>query len=74
MAGVRGHSREAQTVRPRFYPVLVEALEEGARLGYRRAFKHCQSPSEEQIVESIVDASLLVFGEHFVFDDDSMAP
>jgi predicted Zn-dependent protease with MMP-like domain len=58
-------------VKPRFYPVLIRALEEGARLGYRRAFKHCQNPSEDQIVEHILDACLLVLGEHFVLEDDS---
>ena len=61
-------------MKPRFYPLLARALEEGAFLGYRRAFKHCEAPDEQRIVENIVDACLLVLGEHFVFDDDSTVP
>jgi hypothetical protein len=38
-------------------------------MGYRRAFKYVQDPSEEAIVEAIVDGVMLTVSEVFVFDD-----
>lgn len=35
------------------YTVVVRAVEEGVYLGYRRAFKHLDSPTEETIIENI---------------------
>jgi hypothetical protein len=58
-------------MKPNTYVILERAVEEGARLGYRRAFKHVENPSEEAIVEAIVDGVMLTVSEVFVFSDVS---
>jgi hypothetical protein len=55
---------------PRFYPTLERSLREGAALGFRRAHKHVEYPTEEAIVDSIVDSLLLVLGENFVMPSE----
>ena len=54
---------------PKTYIILERAVEEGARLGYRRAFKHVENPSEEAIVEAIVDGVMLTVSEVFDFPE-----
>jgi hypothetical protein len=58
-------------MKPNTYVIMERAVEEGARLGYRRAFKHVENPSEEAIVEAIVDGVMLTVSEVFVFSDVS---
>jgi hypothetical protein len=58
-------------MKPNTYVILERAVEEGARLGYRRAFKHVENPSEEAIVEAIVDGVMLTVSEVFMFSDVS---
>jgi hypothetical protein len=35
------------------WKVVSEAVEAGARFGYRRAYKHTDSPSEEAVIENV---------------------
>jgi hypothetical protein len=56
-------------MKPNTYVILERAVEEGARLGYRRAFKHVENPSEGAIVDAIVQGVMLTVSEVFVFDD-----
>jgi len=56
-------------LKPKTYPALMQALEEGARLGYRRAFKHQETPSENQIIENITDACLFSILEWFDLEE-----
>jgi hypothetical protein len=56
-------------MKPNTYVILERAVEEGALLGYRRAFKHNDTPSEESIVYAIRDAIMLTVSEVFVFSD-----
>jgi hypothetical protein len=58
-------------MKPNTYVILERAVEEGARLGYRRAFKHVENPSEEAIVEAIVNGVMLTVSEVFMFSDVS---
>jgi hypothetical protein len=58
-------------MKPNTYVIMERAVEEGARLGYRRAFKHVENPSEEAIVEAIVDGVMLTVSEVFMFSDVS---
>ena len=46
-------------MKPNTYVILQRAVEEGALLGYRRAFKRVENPTEEQIVDAITDAVML---------------
>ena len=41
-------------MKPRFRNVLEMAIEEGARYGYHRAFKHNTEPHDDAIIDSIV--------------------
>lgn len=45
---------KASELELRKYRILIEKIEEGARWGYARAFKHTDTPSEDEIVDSIV--------------------
>jgi len=55
-------------MKPKIYPFLEECIQEGVLLGYRRAFKHLENPSEDQIIESLVNSVMLVIEEKFEFD------
>lgn len=56
-------------MKPNTYVILERAVEEGALLGYRRAFKHTETPTEDAIVQSIVDNVMLSVSEVFVFEE-----
>lgn len=56
-------------MKPNTYVILERAVEEGTLLGYRRAFKHNDNPSEGAIVDAIRDAIMLTVSEVFVFED-----
>ena len=43
-------------MKPKIYMILSQAVEDGVKRGYRRAFKHVESPSEEAVIESIDSA------------------
>lgn len=58
-------------MKPNTYVILERAVEEGARLGYRRAFKHVENPSEEAIVEAIVNGVMLSVSEVFEFTEQT---
>lgn len=58
-------------MKPNTYVILQRAVEEGALLGYRRAFKHIENPTEDAIVETITDAIMLSVSEVFDFPHQS---
>ena len=41
-------------MKPRFRVVLERAIEDGARYGYHRAFKHTSEPHDDAIIDNIV--------------------
>jgi predicted Zn-dependent protease with MMP-like domain len=43
----------AYIMKPKFLPVLEMCIENGLTYGYRRAFKHTDNPTEEQITDQI---------------------
>lgn len=55
------------TFRP--YPILEQAVEAGARLGYARAFKHNDAPSIESIIDHIVEGVMVEMGQVVDFGD-----
>ena len=59
-------------MKPNTYVILQRAVEEGALLGYRRAFKHVENPTEDAIVEAITDAIMLTVSEVFDFSHQSV--
>ena len=52
------------------YLVLSECVEDGINLGYTRAHKHTDNPTEQQIKAAIADAAMLQICEYFIFDGD----
>jgi hypothetical protein len=56
-------------MKPNYYVILERAVESGALLGYRRAFKHNENPSEGVIVDAITDAIMLSISEVFTFEN-----
>jgi hypothetical protein len=58
-------------MKPNTYVILQRAVEEGALLGYRRAFKRVENPTEEQIVDAITDGVMLTVSEVFDFSHQS---
>jgi hypothetical protein len=57
-------------MKPKFRRVLETALEEGVRLGYNRAHKHVEKPSENAIIDTVVENDILCLDEWFDFEDD----
>ncbi len=55
-------------MKPKFLPVLEMCMENGIALGYRRAFKHNDTPTEEQIVEQIHQSIMHELYEWFDMD------
>ena len=60
-------------MRPREYRLFTECLEIGLRRGYRRAFKHTDIPSEEQLLESLHTNVMGEVSEWFAFAPDEDA-
>jgi len=59
-------------MKPKFRVILNQAIEEGVLLGYRRAFKHNEDPSEEVICETIEECVMSQIYEYFTFDDENL--
>ncbi len=60
-------------MKPREYRLFTECLEAGLRRGYRRAFKHTDAPTEEQLLESLHTNVLGEVSEWFAFAPDEDA-
>jgi len=59
-------------MKPKFRVILEQAINEGTRRGYRRAFKHNEDPSEEVICETIEECVMSAIYEYFTFDDENL--
>jgi hypothetical protein len=57
-------------MKPKFYVILEQAIEEGVRSGWHRAHKHVENPQEASIKEAIEDAVMSAIHEYFTFDED----
>lgn len=57
-------------MKPKIYTILSQAVEEGVKRGYRRAFKHVESPGEEAVIDSIDSAVMASILEYFTFDSE----
>ncbi len=58
-------------MRPDAYKLLDMCVENGINLGYNRAYKHNDSPSETVIKEYMQTAVMEEIAEWFVFEDQS---
>jgi hypothetical protein len=50
--------------------IIEMAIEQGVARGYRRAFKHIDSPNEDSILESIEDCIMFEIDTYFTFEGD----
>lgn len=57
-------------MKPRTYNILSECIESGTEMGYRRAFKHTDSPDEHTIIESIHREIINKICDFFIFDEN----
>ena len=57
-------------MKPKIHVILSQAIEEGTRRGYMRAFKHNEDPSEEIICETIEECVMSQIYEYFTFDEE----
>lgn len=57
-------------MKPREYKLMQECVEAGVSYGLRRAHKHTDDPTEQQIEAAIVDAVMNEIAESWNFDDD----
>jgi hypothetical protein len=54
------------------YNLISELVERGALLGYKRAFKHVDNPSEGAIVDNVHDAIMSELCDYLIFDESSV--
>lgn len=57
-------------MKPKIRVILENAIEEGVRRGYHKAFKHNDSPSEGAILESVETYVMSAIYEYFTFDEE----
>ncbi len=55
-------------MKPKLMPVLEMCIENGLTYGYRRAFKHTEDPTEEQMTTAIREAIMYELYEWFDFE------
>lgn len=60
-------------LKPKTYPILLQAVEEGVLYGYNKAHKHVDKPDEILLVECIVKATMESVLEWFDIDDFDQA-
>lgn len=57
-------------MRVKFRVILDQAIGEGVKIGYRRAYKHNEDPSEDIICETIEDCVMSSLYEYFDFPNE----
>ncbi len=51
------------------YPLLEENIEQGVKWGLLHAYKHTDTPSHAEIIDSIVRDIMVEIDEHWLFED-----
>jgi hypothetical protein len=59
-------------MQPKIRVILEKAIEEGARHGYARAYKHNDDPSDGAVIEAIGDAVMDAIYDYFTFDKEGL--
>ncbi len=57
-------------MKPKFRVILEQAIEEGVRRGYYRAFKHVENPTEGAIIQHIEECVMSQIYEYFDFEEN----
>ena len=58
-------------MKPRTWIILEQAISNGLKLGYRRATKHNENATEEDILEHQIKSIMGQIYEYFTFDDEN---
>jgi len=56
-------------MKPKIRPILEMCIDEGTRIGYRRAHKHMKEPNESWVVETINNEIMNVIDLYFDFEE-----
>ena len=57
-------------MRPKFRVILDQAIEEGVRRGYHKAYKHTDAPTDEAVISTIEDCVIGALYEYFDFEEE----
>jgi hypothetical protein len=52
------------------YQLIQECVENGVQLGFNRAHKHTDTPSDDELQNKIIDSVMLEICEWFSFNED----
>jgi hypothetical protein len=58
-------------MKPDIYKILLRCIDEGIERGFRRAHKHTDTPSHDEIKGAVEDAIIFEICEWFTFDVDA---
>ena len=56
-------------MKPKLRVILEQAIDEGARIGYRRAHKHTEEPDEGWVIETINNEIMNCIDLYFDFEE-----
>lgn len=56
-------------MKPKLRVILEQAIDEGVRVGYRRAYKHTEQPNEDWVIETINNEIMNVIDLYFDFEE-----
>ncbi len=56
-------------MKPKIRPILELCIDEGVRVGYRRAYKHTEQPNEDWVIETINNEIMNVIDLYFDFEE-----
>lgn len=59
-----------QKLKLKTYSILSDAVEEGLGYGYQRAYKYSNSPTKEQMIETMLHCVMLSLDDVVNFGDD----
>ena len=57
-------------MKPKIRPILELCIDEGVRVGYRRAHKHTEEPSESWVIETIENEIMNCIDFYFDFEEN----
>lgn len=57
-------------MKPKFYQVLLMAIEDGVEMGWAKAYKHDETPADCIIKAQIIDGVLDAINEWFHLEDE----
>ena len=58
-------------MKPRFYVLFEDCIEQGLERGYNRAHKHTDNPTKEIMLREMYPAVTAAFHEYFTFEGDT---